>query len=139
MFRLELDDLQGERNFNGWAAYGRSKLANLLFAKELARRLGDEGANVTANALHPGFVRTDFFDGNGGVGWVTRRFAALFAISPEQGAKTSTHLAGSPDVANVTGQYFIKCRPASPSNAAQDMDTAAKLWGASASLVGLPP
>jgi NAD(P)-dependent dehydrogenase (short-subunit alcohol dehydrogenase family) len=135
--KLRLDDLQMARRYHGFAAYGRSKLANILFVKELARRLESEGSGVTANALHPGFVRTGFFDGNGGVGWVARRVAGLFAIAPEAGAATSVYLAGSPEVAGVTGRYFIRCREATPSKAARDMDAARALWDASARLVGL--
>ena len=103
---LDFSDLQCARGFNGWKAYGRSKLANILFTRELARRLA--GTGVTANCLHPGFVATRFGDASGG--WTSRLMPLVrtFAISAEQGADTIIHLASSPEVEGVTGQYFVK-------------------------------
>jgi NAD(P)-dependent dehydrogenase (short-subunit alcohol dehydrogenase family) len=115
--------------------YARTKLANLLFTYELARRL--EGTGVTANALHPGFVATRFTAGNGALGWFLRRWASLFAIGPEEGAKTVVYLATSPEVEGVTGKYFVKQRAASSSPASQDEDAARKLWKLSEELTGM--
>src|SRR5690606_11415077 len=93
---MDFEDLQGRRKFKGFRAYSRSKLANVLFVRELARRL--EGTGVAANALHPGFVASGFLSGSGPAWWAMRRLAGLFAITPEQGAKTSVYLASSPEV-----------------------------------------
>jgi NAD(P)-dependent dehydrogenase (short-subunit alcohol dehydrogenase family) len=132
---LDLDDWPRPRRFRGFPAYCRSKLANVLFARELARRLA--GTGVTANSLHPGFVASRFFAHQAGpLGWSMRRLAGLFAISPERGAQTSLHLATSPEVAGVTGRYFARSREATPSKHAQDDDAARRLWDLSAALVG---
>lgn len=130
--RLDFSDLQSERRYNGWKAYGRSKLANILFTRELARRLG--GTGVTANCFHPGFVATRFGDAAGG--WTSRLmpFARAFAITPEQGADTLVHLASSPEVAKLTGAYFIKRKVAQPSRAAREDSAATGLWAASEAL-----
>jgi NAD(P)-dependent dehydrogenase (short-subunit alcohol dehydrogenase family) len=133
--RLDFDDLQAERSFAGWRAYGRSKLCNILFTRELARRL--DGTGVTANCLHPGFVATRFGDTSGGVLGPAMRIFKWFAISPEKGAETIVYLASSPAVAGTTGGYFIKSKPATPSKAAQNDRTAARLWSASARIAGL--
>ncbi len=130
--RLDFSNLQGERRYRGWQAYGRSKLANILFTRELARRLA--GTGVTANCFHPGFVATRFGDGAGG--WTSRLmpFARAFAITPEQGADTLVHLASSPEVANVSGAYFVKRNIAEPSRAAREDSAASGLWAASEAL-----
>lgn len=133
---LDFSDLQSSRGYSGFGAYGRSKLCNILFTRELARRL--EGTGVTANCLHPGFVATRFGDQSGGMMSVAMRAAKNFAITPEQGAETIVHLAASPDVAGVTGAYFYKCRPATPSREAQDDADAKRLWEISAEIAGLP-
>ena len=132
---LDLDDLQGERDYRGWRAYGRSKLANILFTYELARRL--TGRTVTANALHPGFVASE-------LGWRHRfmpalawRLLTLRALSPEEGAETSIHLAASPEVEGMSGAYFKKCRPVRSSAASYDDDAARRLWAISCALTGL--
>ena len=129
---LDFSDLQCARGFNGWKAYGRSKLANILFTRELARRLA--GTGVTANCLHPGFVATRFGDASGG--WTSRLMPLVrtFAISAEQGADTIIHLASSPEVESVTGQYFVKRKIAQPSAAARDDASAKRLWEASEAL-----
>jgi NAD(P)-dependent dehydrogenase (short-subunit alcohol dehydrogenase family) len=103
---LDFADLQSSRGYRGVRAYGRSKLANILFTRELARRW--RGTGVTANCLHPGFVATRF--GNGSGGWLSYgvRFAKVFAISPQKGAETIVHLAASPAVAEVSGGYFYQ-------------------------------
>jgi NAD(P)-dependent dehydrogenase (short-subunit alcohol dehydrogenase family) len=110
----------------GMVQYAQSKLANLLFTLELARRL--EGTGVTVNALHPGFVATGFTAGNGVYGWFMRRLASVIAISAEEGARTIVHLATSPEVEGITGRYFAQCKPASPSAAARDPAAAQRLW-----------
>lgn len=134
--RLDFDDLQGAQGFSGYAAYGRSKLCNILFTRELARRL--DGSGVTANCLHPGFVATRFGDESGGMLSLGIKAAKSFAISPEQGARTIVYLASSPDVANTNGEYFYKCRPATPTRDAQDDSAAKRLWEISARLAGMP-
>jgi NAD(P)-dependent dehydrogenase (short-subunit alcohol dehydrogenase family) len=137
---LDFDDLQSERRYRWGQAYGKSKLANIYFARELARRL--DGSGVTVNALHPGFVRSDF--GRGGdlgpvYGWGIKYLAGPFAISPEKGALTTIHLASSPEVDGVSGGYFYKCKPSTPSAAAQDDAAARRLWDVSEQLVASVP
>jgi NAD(P)-dependent dehydrogenase (short-subunit alcohol dehydrogenase family) len=132
---LDFDDLQGERRYSGWQAYCRSKLANLLFTAELARRLA--GMGVTANALHPGWVATGFAGNNGWRGRLWRLAARCFAIGPEKGARTVVYLAAAPEVAGVSGAYFVKERPAAPSPAALDRPAAQRLWQVSLALTGL--
>lgn len=133
--RIDFDDIQLRRNYSGWRAYQQSKLANILFTYELARRL--EGTGITANALHPGFVRTRFFqDFTGWVGFVIKLGARLVAIGPEAGARTSIYLATSPEVEGVTGRYFVKCRPVTSSPRSRDRDTAERLWRLSEELTG---
>jgi NAD(P)-dependent dehydrogenase (short-subunit alcohol dehydrogenase family) len=134
--KINFDDLQSKTKYSGWRAYQQSKLANILFTRELARQLA--GTGVTANALHPGFVNTKIFRADGFIGWLLRRSADLFAISPEEGAKTSVYLATSPEVENVTGKYFIKEHVASSSAASQDDAAARRLWELSEKLTGLP-
>jgi NAD(P)-dependent dehydrogenase (short-subunit alcohol dehydrogenase family) len=135
---LDFDDLQTAKNFSAWKAYGRSKLANILFTRELARRLA--GTGVTANCLHPGFVASNFGDNNPGFwGAVIGLGKRVGAISLQDGAKTSVYLATSTDVATSSGVYFEKSRPATPTAAAQDDAAAARLWQASAKIAGLPP
>jgi NAD(P)-dependent dehydrogenase (short-subunit alcohol dehydrogenase family) len=132
---LDFADLQSSRGYSPLKAYGRSKLCNILFTRELARRL--QGTGVTANCLHPGFVATRFGDEAGGL--ITRFawLAKLFAISPEKGAETLVYLASSPKVAEVSGAYFYQCRPTPPSPAAQDDRAALLLYQRSADLAGL--
>ena len=135
--RLDLDDLQSERRFRGFPVYGRTKLANILFTRELARRLA--GSGVTANAFHPGFVATRYGDESGGFLSLGIRFAKLFALTPEQGAETLVYLASSPQVDGATGRYYHKCRPATPTREAQDDAAARVLWIESARLAGADP
>jgi NAD(P)-dependent dehydrogenase (short-subunit alcohol dehydrogenase family) len=123
---LDFDDLQFAKGYRPQSAYGRSKLCNILFTRELARRLA--GTGVTANCLHPGFVRTNLGQRGGGIFGGLVRLAMLFAGSPERGARTIVYLAGSPEVAQVSGGYFADCRPATPSAQAQDDSAAARLW-----------
>ncbi len=133
--KIEFDNLQGERSY-GPRAYGNSKLANILFTVELARRL--EGTGVTVNALHPGFVATGFAKNNGKViAALISIFSPLVARSPEKGAETSVYLASSPDVEGITGKYFYDSHVVSPAPQATDMVVARKLWDVSAEMVHL--
>lgn len=133
--RLDLDDLQARRRYSAWRAYRRSKLANLLFTHELARRL--DWQEITANALHPGFVATEIGVRHGFVNRVFWEAFKLVAIGAEAGAATSVYLASAPEVQGAHGRYFIKCRPANPSAASHDRAAAAALWEESVRLTGL--
>jgi NAD(P)-dependent dehydrogenase (short-subunit alcohol dehydrogenase family) len=133
--RLDLDDPQLAKGYGAMKAYGRSKLCNILFTRELARRL--KGSGVTANCLHPGFVATRFADESGGLISRFAGLAKLLAISPEDGAETIIYLASSPDVATTTGEYFYKRRAKAPSRAAQSAKIALSLWERSAALAGI--
>ena len=134
---LDFDDLNWEkRKFNGLRAYGESKLANILFTIELASRLA--GSGVTANCLHPGVVATNIFTVFGGrTGKILSVLFRPLLLSPANGAKTSIYLASSPEVANVTGKFFDKCREVTPAPAAQDASAAKRLWEISAKLTRL--
>jgi NAD(P)-dependent dehydrogenase (short-subunit alcohol dehydrogenase family) len=132
---LNFDDLQLAKNFGPMKAYGRSKLCNILFTRELARRL--RGTGVTANCLHPGFVAIRFADESGGLISRFAGLAKLLAISPEQGAETIVYLASSPKIAATTGRYFYKRRQIAPSREAQDSRIALSLWERSAAMAGL--
>ncbi len=134
---LDLDDLQCAKAYSAIKSYSRSKLCNILFTRELARRL--DGTRITANSLHPGAVATRFGDEAGGLISRVVGFFKLLAISPEEGAKTIVYLASAPHVAKTSGRYFYMCRPLSPSLAAQDDAVAAKLWERSLALAGLDP
>ncbi len=116
--------------------YAHSKLANILFTRELARRL--QGTGVTVNAMHPGLVATSFTSGNGVFGWFMRRWMSLFGISPDQGANTIVYLACSPQVAGVTGEYFVKEKIAPSSQASADTVAARRLWELCERLTQLP-
>ncbi|GAC1539469.1 MAG: SDR family oxidoreductase [Myxococcales bacterium] len=133
--RLDFDDLQAQRAYSSIRAYSTSKLANILFTRELSRRLAERGARVTANCLHPGVIASGFGRNNGGVLGLLVRAAAPFLTTPEKGAQTSIHLAASPDVADVTGQYFKDRRVTRPSREAQDDGAARRLWDESERLV----
>jgi NAD(P)-dependent dehydrogenase (short-subunit alcohol dehydrogenase family) len=136
--QLDFSDLQAAKHYSGFAVYGRSKLANILFTRELARRIS--GSGVTANCLHPGFVATRFGDNNGGMMRIGISLAKLVAaVKPETGAETIVYLASSPEVATVSGLYFYKCRPGTPTAAAQDDDAARRLWDVSENIAGLVP
>ena len=131
---LDFDDLQAAKGYSGFKVYGRSKLCNILFTRELARRWSATG--ITANCLHPGFVATRFGDGSGGILSGVVRVAKAFAISPEKGAETIVYLAASPEVAGRSGEYFYKCSPAVPTAAARDDAAAARLWTVSEEIAG---
>lgn len=131
--KIEFDNLQGERAFAGLGPYGNSKLANILFTVELARRL--DGTGVTANALHPGLTNTGF--GKNNPGWLMTIMGALIPLiarSPAQGAQTSVFLACSPEVAGVTGKYFVDSKITRPAAHAGDGVVARRLWEVSAHL-----
>ena len=132
--RLDFQDLQSASRYRGFAAYGRSKLCNILYTRELARRWAGRG--ITVNSLHPGFVATRFGDESGGPSSYGIRLAKLFAISPERGADTIVYLASSDAVAGITGGYFYKRRPATPSPEAQDDKAAGRLWQETARMTG---
>lgn len=136
MGRIDFDDLQGAVRYDGQKAYNQSKLANVLFTYELARRL--EGSGVTANVLHPGVVRTAFGQEDG-LRWMRLLLPVVrpFLKSPEQGAATSVHLASAPELAGVTGTYFANRQPKKSSPRSYDVDVARRLWDVSARLVGL--
>ncbi len=134
---IPFDDLQSTRRYGGMRVYGQSKLANILFTLELARRL--EGSGATANSLHPGTVRTGY-----GADGDTRGFLAFgiklaspFFLTPAKGARTSVYLASSPEVEGVSGSYFVKCRAKEPRRWAQDPEAARRLWQVSEELTGL--
>jgi retinol dehydrogenase-14 len=134
--RIDFDDLQGERSYSGARAYSQSKLANVLFTYELARRL--QATSVTANALHPGVVRTSFgAEDPGGVQRVFTPFMRPFMKGPAKGAATSIHVASSPDLEHVTGRYFVNSKPKRSSKRSYDGAVATRLWQVSADLVGL--
>jgi NAD(P)-dependent dehydrogenase (short-subunit alcohol dehydrogenase family) len=110
-------------------------LCNILFTRELARRWA--GTDVTANCLHPGFVATRFGDGSGGLISSVVRIAKTFAITPDKGAQTIVYLASSPEVAAISGDYFYKCRPATPTAGGRDDAAASRLWIESARIAGI--
>jgi len=133
---LPFDDLQRQRKYRGLLVYCDSKLANIYYTRELARRL--DGTGVTVNALHPGVVATRFGrdgDTRGIVSTMIKVFAP-FLRTPAQGAKTTIYLASSPEVEGKTGGYYADCKPATPSRLACDDGAAARLWEISQSLVG---
>jgi len=129
--QLDWDNLQGEARYGGMRAYGNSKLANILFTHELARRL--QGSGVTANALHPGVIATNLILG---MSWLTTLIRP-FLKTPEQGARTTVFLATSPEVEGVSGAYFKDERQVEPSQRAMDDGSARRLWEISERLTGL--
>lgn len=131
---INFDDLEYERGYKTMKVYGQSKLANMLFTRELARRL--EGTNITVNAVHPGLVAT----GIGQNFWLARvigQLALRNARSAEEGAETLIYLASSPEVESVTGEYFVDKQIARSSDASKDMEVATRLWQVSAEMVGI--
>jgi NAD(P)-dependent dehydrogenase (short-subunit alcohol dehydrogenase family) len=138
---IPFDDLQSTARYRGMQVYGQSKLANILFTLELARRFAASGVSVTANSLHPGTVRTGYgSDGDArGLLAVGIKIASPFFLSPVKGAQTSIYLASSPEVEGVSGKYFVKCKARKPRKWAQDPEAAQRLWQVSEELVGLTP
>ena len=136
---IPFEDLQSRRRYRTMRVYGQSKLANILFTLELARRL--DGTGVTANSLHPGTVRTGYGADGDTKGFLAFgiKISAPFFLSPAQGARTSIYLASSPEVDGVTGKYFVKCKPREPKRWARDPEAARRLWQVSDELVGLTP
>jgi NAD(P)-dependent dehydrogenase (short-subunit alcohol dehydrogenase family) len=132
---LDFGDLQNEREYKAMKVYGQSKTANILFTRELAKRL--EGSGVTVNALHPGAVATRLGRGSGPLFDLLQRVIGVFMKSPEQGAETSLHLATAPELATVSGRYFAdkKEKPVRPH--ASDDATATRLWEISEGLTGV--
>jgi NAD(P)-dependent dehydrogenase (short-subunit alcohol dehydrogenase family) len=136
MGQVNFDDLQCEASYSGSRAYNQSKLANVLFTYELARRL--QGGGVTANALHPGLVSTSFgAEDPGGAQRLFVPFMRPFMKSPTKGAATSVYLASAPDLERVTGCFFVNSKPKRSSKRSYDEAAAARLWELSADLVGL--
>jgi NAD(P)-dependent dehydrogenase (short-subunit alcohol dehydrogenase family) len=131
--KLDFADLQSEKSYRAVAAYGTSKLCNILFTRELAGRLSNLG--VAANSFSPGFVATRFGDEAGGAHGAFMRVAKLFAKRPEQGAETLVWLATSPDLEEVSGEYFYQCRRGTLTADAQDDTLARRLWAESEAIV----
>jgi NAD(P)-dependent dehydrogenase (short-subunit alcohol dehydrogenase family) len=135
--RLDLNDPNLEHGWDSWRSYANSKLANILFTRELARRL--DGTGVTANCAHPGVVRTGFGRESRPLLKLGITIARPFMLSPERGADTIVYLASSPDVAGQTGGYYVKRQRREPSAAARDDAAARELWELSEKLTGLAP
>ena len=123
---LRLDELPDPRSKPGYHAYGQSKLCNILFTYELARRL--EGSGVTVNALHPGLVKTNIARNNGFWGRVGNFFIRVRGIDVDRGAETPVYLASSPEVEGVAGKFFVDCRPVPSSPLSYDAELASGLW-----------
>ena len=137
--KFRLEDLPKPSSNRGYPAYKHSKLCNILFTYELARRL--EGENITVNALHPGLVRTNIARNNGLLGRVVNFFIGVRGITPDKGAETPVYLAVSPEVESVSGKFFVDCRPVPSSSISYDTELAARLWDISMCLTnaGDPP
>jgi len=134
MGRIDFDDLQGAHNYSGQRAYNQSKLANIMFTNELARRL--DGVGVTATSVHPGVVRTNF--GAEDQAWfftIISRVVRPLLKTPAQGAQTPIYLASSPDMDGISGQFFVNRKPKTPNKVAYDTDMTARLWRVSTDLV----
>ncbi|MFN7949927.1 MAG: SDR family oxidoreductase [Blastocatellia bacterium] len=132
---INFDDLHGSGRYNGLRAYAQSKLANILFTYELARRL--QGTGVTVNAMHPGGVSTGIYDNVSGIGGKIIRLFTFLMRTPEKGAETVIWLASSPEVAGVTGKYFYDLKEKPSSRESTDLNVAARLWQISEQLTGL--
>lgn len=131
--RIDFDDLQGAKRYFGVKAYAQSKLANIMFTYALARRLPSNRATV--NALHPGVIATGIFRE---LPQPFKFLAAYFLATPEQGARTSIHLASAPDVAGLTGRYFADGKEEQSPPASYDVEAAERLWKLSEEMTGLP-
>src|ERR1700730_18467120 len=138
MGRIDFDDLRGVRNYSGQRDYKQAKIANVIFTIELPRRL--DGTGITANAVHPGVVRTNF--GAEDQAWffaLISRVVRPLLKTPAQGAQTPIYMASSPDVEGITGQFFANRKPKIANKAASDREMTARLWRVSADLVGMTP
>jgi len=133
---MNFDDLQGERKYSMFGAYGQSKLAQVLFTYELAERL--QGTGVTVNCVHPGFVNSNWGRQSAGALSFFLKLVGPLSLSPEKGADTSVYLASAPDVANVTGKYFTKRKAVPSSKESYDKAEAERLWQVSLTLAKLP-
>jgi NAD(P)-dependent dehydrogenase (short-subunit alcohol dehydrogenase family) len=133
--RIDFNDLQSRNGYRPFRVYGNSKLANVLFTYELARRL--RGSNVSVNCLHPGGIASNFGHNNRGVSGMIFRLLRPFLKSPDQGAETSIYLAASPELASVSGRYFADCKQARSSAESYDNAVAERLWQVSAEMTGL--
>ena len=124
---IDFEDLEAQKNYNGWFVYKKSKLCNILFTRKLSELTSNK--NITVNCLHPGFVKTEFGKNNSGVlGLIIKLLMNLFAIKLEDGAKTILYLAKSKDVKDVSGKYFYKSKILEPSSYARNQDSADLLW-----------
>jgi NAD(P)-dependent dehydrogenase (short-subunit alcohol dehydrogenase family) len=132
---LDFDDLQMQHHYRGYEAYANTKLMNIMFTYELARRL--EGRGVTANCLHPGVIRTGLMRGVSPVLHTLWQSLGKFFKQPDEGAQTPVYLATSPEVADVTGKYFRYCREMGTSRESNDRDLQRRLWEESERLGGL--
>lgn len=132
---INFADLQAQNRYAGFRAYSNSKLANVLFTYELARRLA--GTGVMVNCLHPGFVASNFGQNNRGLARLGMKLLRPFALSVDEGAETSIYLASSPEVERVTGKYFDKKRAVNSSAQSHDEAVARRLWEISAALTGM--
>lgn len=135
---IDFDDLQNQQHYNlgGYKAYEQSKLENLLFTYELARRL--DGSGITVNALHPGTVATGFGENNSGAMKFSMRIYHQFSLTPQQGADTVVYLASSPDVEGITGKYWTLRKAVSSSPESYDEQSQKRLWSVSAQLTNFP-
>ncbi len=134
--RIDFEDIQGEKQYSTYKAYSQSKLANVLFSYELARRL--EGTGITVNSIHPGVVRTGFGHDTGGMLSAVIHIGSPFFMSAKRSAKAIVYLASSPEVATVTGKYFSKSKVGKSSKESYDEEAAKRLWDVSEELTGLP-
>lgn len=134
---LDFDDLENRKRYRSMRVYGQSKLANLLFTYELARRL--EGTGVTVNAVHPGAVATRLGQQNGFFSRLLTRTLHAFFLTPEQGAFTSIYLARTPELSDVSGRYFVRCEEKVSSKLSRDEAVAQRLWKVSMEQTGLAP
>jgi NAD(P)-dependent dehydrogenase (short-subunit alcohol dehydrogenase family) len=134
--RLDFDDLESRKRYSLMRVYGKSKLANILFTRQLSRRLS--GTRVTANCLHPGFVGSNFARNNGVLASVAMTLLRPFARSPKQGAETAVYLCSSPEVEGVSGEYFVDCKARAPRSFACNDEDASRLWELSERMTGLP-
>ena len=130
---FDVDNLQGEKKYSSFDAYCKSKLYNVLFTYELSRKLA--GSNVTVNCLHPGFIPTNLFANSSFFYKAIVKILSPILIDAKSGSKTSTYLATSKDVENITGKYFVKCKPKKSSKISYDKSTSKNLWNISEKLV----